>query len=99
MARDHLTKIKNSLTSKRKQEEDEETKNNFSKKDLKRTTSIDKITNKIDIQLKIYSSASEAGDSETESKSYNLKRWGSDLESEEEIKEESKIETQKKIKS
>jgi hypothetical protein len=97
-ARDYLLKIKNKIALKNKQDEEEEKVNNFSRKELKRISSIDKITSKIDINLKI-NSASEASDSDNESISYNQKRWGSDLESEEEIKEESKIETQKRIKS
>ena len=91
-------KIKNRMPLKKKKEDEEEKANTFFRKDLKRISSFDKISNRIDINLKI-NSASEAGDSENESISYNQKRWGSDLESDEDIKEESKIEMQKKIKS
>lgn len=100
LAKDNLQRIRNKL-SRRKIEGDEEEKiaTFNSHKGLSRTASLDKISNKIDIQLHI-KSMSEDSDSQLENghQQINSKRIGSDLETEEDIREESKLEPQKRLK-
>ena len=99
LARDNLVRIKDKLHKKEAEAQEEEQKVPFTGQKASRTPSVDKLTNRIDILLNI-NSMSEDGQPQNENteEEINVKRPGSELDTEEDIRKESKIEPQKKVK-
>ena len=98
LARDNVVRIKDKI-HKKNVGQDEEEKIPFVAHKVSRTPSVEKISNRIDILLNINSISednhSQNGDGHDE---VNIKRQGSELDTDEEILKEGKIELQKKVK-
>jgi hypothetical protein len=95
--RDHLLKIQNNIASRNKFDDDED-KFIFGSKSKGKVNQVEKQTKpNINIQFSLGNSIIENDSNTTEQEKSN-KRPGADLEADEDIKEESKIEAEKRMK-
>ena len=97
LAKDHIANIKNHIHKKQHENEEEEGEKAFHKHTVSRSPSVESLSNKIDIQLK-FKSLSEDNVSQNGADDINVKRLGSDLESDEDMRDDSKIDPQKRLK-
>lgn len=100
LARDNLIRLRGKLHKKTGEDEGERASFHANAhKGMSRTTSMDKISNKIDIHLNLRSmSEDNASPSDYNTDEINVKRWGSDLENDDDIRGESQMEPHKRVK-
>lgn len=100
LARDNLIRLRGKLHKKAGEEDGERaTFHVNAHKGMSRTTSMDKISNKIDIHLNLRSMSEDNNSpSDYNTDEINVKRWGSDLENDQDIRGESQMEPHKRVK-